>query len=356
MKEYISVAQGICMMVMFLTGSAVLFGLGSEAKQDVWIAYILAILAALPLYLIFARILCLHENQSFFEICEKRLGKVIGRFIILSYFWYSFHLGSLVIRNFSEFIQIASFPETPQIASITMLGVLSALFIKCGIEAIGRWASFFFPIVLTVIILVTFLSSVEMNALNLLPILYEGISPIISSATSIFTFPFAEVVLFLMVLDNVKSKNGPRNIYLTSLLIGGAIMIIVSVRNILVLGVANDLYYFPAFATTRLIEVGEFIQRIEVLSAIVFVTFGVVKISICLYVAARALGYLFGIDSKSIAFPVSFLMMNLAVIIYANTIEMFDWAIHIYPYYAFPFQVFIPVLIWTISEAKVRFK
>jgi spore germination protein KB len=46
-------------------------------------------------------------------------------------------------------------------------------------------------------------------------------------------------------------------------------------------------------------------------------------------------------------------MLTLSVILYINVMEMFDF-IKIYPVYAVPFQIIIPVTIWIAAERKVR--
>src|SRR5690242_1975848 len=111
-KEIITAKQGISLVVLFEIGSAIVLSPGSEAKQDVWIVVLLALLFALPMILIYARLLSAFPGKDLFDILHEVLGKIPGKIIALTYVWYAFHLGALVIRNFSEFIQTVSLPET----------------------------------------------------------------------------------------------------------------------------------------------------------------------------------------------------------------------------------------------------
>ena len=47
-------------------------------------------------------------------------------------------------------------------------------------------------------------------------------------------------------------------------------------------------------------------------------------------------------------------MVNLAYLVYDSIMEMFEWAQEIWPYYAFPFQVVLPLIILIAVEVKAR--
>jgi len=48
-------------------------------------------------------------------------------------------------------------------------------------------------------------------------------------------------------------------------------------------------------------------------------------------------------------------MMTLAIILFANILEMYDW-LDIYKYFALPFQVILPLIILAGAEIKIRLK
>ena len=132
----------------------------------------------------------------------------------------------------------------------------------------------------------------------------------------------------------------------------------VALRSILTLGEANvSIFFFSTYASVRLINIGEFLQRIEVLVGIIFISGGFVKISICLYAASKGLSKVLSFQNyRQIVAPVGLLMMILSIIVYDNTTDMFDWAKDIYKYYALPFQIILPLIIWITAEIKMRKK
>lgn len=355
-KELISNKQGIAAIVMFILGSTMVLGTGSEAKQDSWIAVIIATVMAFPIVLVYSRVLNLFPGKNLYDIVEIIFGKFLGKVITVIYVWYSIHLGGLVFRNFAEYIQIVSLPETPQFVLTMLLGILCIYIVKSGIEVIGRWSILMAVMLILILMLINILSIPIMNFSVLKPVLYNGFTPVLKSATTIFAFPFGETVLFMTVLGSLQSKGNTYKVYNISLLIGVGIILLATIRNITSLGIETSmLLYFPVHGAVSLIDIGDFLQRVEVFISVVYLIAGVTKIGICLYSACTGFAKLFNLkDYKKIAAPAALISMNISCIIYRNTMEMFYWATTIYKYYAFPFQVIIPLVIWITAEIKIR--
>lgn len=185
-KEVITQKQGVSMMFMFIIGSTMVIGVGADAKNDVWISILVAMAMAVPMLFVYARIVKLFPGVDFWEMLEKVFGKILAKIISVMFIWYSLHLGTLVIRNFSEFIQIVSIPETPQFIIVIFIGALSIYIVRSGVEIIGRWSAFVAPMIALNIVLLFVLATTQMNPENIKPILYHGFKPVMSSATSVF--------------------------------------------------------------------------------------------------------------------------------------------------------------------------
>lgn len=349
--------QVVCIMSLFIIGSTTILGSGLQAKQDAGVAILLAMIFAIPLYLIYSRIMSRFPDKDFFEILDVVYGKIIGGFFTAIYTWYFFHLGSLVLRNFSEFIKAVTIPQTPHYTILIVMGLLVAWTLKEGLEVLGRLAVIALPLnILQNIILI--ILSIPLFDIDLVrPLFYNGFKPILNGAFAVFVFPFGQMVVFLFFLNKVINKNSSnKKLFLLSLLLGGTSIFLVTVRSILILGieVLTKLYY-PSYASVRLINIGNFLQRIEVLVSVAFLFAGLIKTGLCIYVSSKGVSKLFKIkDYKVVVAPITLLMMHLACIVYKSTIEMFAWTREVGPYYEFPFQVILPVL--TLLIAKIRFR
>ncbi|HEX9060342.1 MAG TPA: endospore germination permease [Clostridia bacterium] len=354
-REIISNRQGICLVSMFIIGSSIVLGASGEAKQDIWISVIVGFVLYLPMIFIYSNLTTVFPGKDLFDIMHEVFGNIAGKILSLIFVWYFFHLGALVIRNFSEFVQIVSLIETPQFIIIIFFGLLCIWIVRSGIEVLSRWSAFTLPIVLFFVLGTVILSFTRMKLINITPTLYNGIRPVFSNAFSIFSFPFAETVIFTMVFNKLKQNNKSFKVFFFGSLIGGIVILLVMLRNILVLGIntASDLF-FPSYIAVRTINIGNFLQRFEIVIAVNYIFTGFVKTSICLYAASKGVARILNIKkSNQIVAPIGFLMMNFACFIYSNTMEMFEW-VKVYPYYAIPFQIILPVIILIGAKIKLR--
>lgn len=357
-KETISNWQGISMMVLFILGSSIVLGVSPTAGQDIWISLIVAIILALVIGLIYARLIVLYPNTTIYKILEKVLGKWLGKIIALCMTWYAFYLGSLVLDNFAEFIFTTALRSTPSIVVLAFMIFLVIWGVKAGVEVLGRWSQMFGLLLITLIISTDPLLIPQIESNTLEPLLGEGFIPIFQGAYNTFTFPFAETVVFLGVLDSLEKKNGSYSIFMKGILIGGGILLLTSTTEILVLGeFAYDSAYFPAYAAVSRINIADILQRMEIIVAVAFLISGFMKVCICMLSCCKGLQSIFDLeDYRFLVTPVGIIAVIIALTTYGSIIEMFQWAFTSYNLFALPYQLIIPILVWGIAEGKHQFK
>ncbi|MCX7841687.1 MAG: endospore germination permease [Clostridia bacterium] len=355
-KETISKGQAISLAALFVMGSTITLGTAGQAKNDLWISIIIAFAASIPFILIYTRILSMFPGKDLFEILETVFGKLAGKLLTIIYIWYAFHLGSLVIRNFAEFVNTVSLPETPLFITVFFFGIFGIWIVKAGIEVFGRTANLFIMIDLIVILLVNLAVFPQINPDFLKPVLGNGWAPVLQGAFSSFTFPFAETVVLMGAIFSLNKKDSLAKSYLWGLGIAAAIILILGVRNVLMLG-ANYVtsLYFPSYIAVSRIKIGEFLQRIEVTVDIVFLSTAFFKSSLCLLTACRGIKSLFNLsDYRSVVLQTGLLMSTFSCLVYKSIMEMREWAFEIYQYYALPFQVFLPAIILVGATIRKR--
>jgi spore germination protein KB len=356
-KEIISSKQAIAIIVMFLFGSSVVLGVNSELCQDTWLGLLVSVIMFVPLFIIYSRIMKLYPQKDIFIIIDELFGKVIGKIFTILMSWYALHLGALVLRNFSEFIQVVSMNETPEVVLMIAMIIIVIYLAKSGIEVLGRWAIVAFVIIIISIIVTLMFTASKADFNNLLPIFNHSPKEILSSAYSILSFPFAETILFTTIVCTIPKKDSPYKIYLYGTLLALIIFIVIITRNIAISGAPSiKASYFPSYSSARLIGVGDFLTRIEGSITINFILAGITKITVCLFAAAKGIAHLFKVTNyRSLITPAGFLMVALCSILYSNITEMFAF-LPTYSIYAIPFQIIIPVIIWITAEIKKKKK
>jgi len=303
----------------------------------------------------FSRILSLYPGKDLFDILQIVMGKFIGKIISIVMIWFAFHSGTLVLRVLSEFTNTLVFPDTPVVMPMIFFTILLIWSLKAGIEVLGRWAEFFSWVVILIVIIVPILLIPQMDISRLRPILSNGVEPLLKGAFASFTFPFGQTIIFTMVFSNISKIKNYKKTFIVGLLVGGGLILLTSLRNLLVLGSETvSSVYFQSTMAVSLIRF-DFLQRLELTVIIVFLVCIFIKISICIFAVCNGISKVFGFDDhKFIATPVSFLMLSLSFFIYKSTMEMQFFASNIWQYYSFPFEVIIPLVIFIVAEIKSR--
>ncbi len=354
-KEPITLTQAIFTIVLFIFGSSVVLGVSSEAGQDAWLSLLIATAMMVPLFLVYARIMRLFPETDLFDVLEILFGKIFGRVFIALITWYALHLCSLVLRNFTEFLQIVAMPETPQLPMMLALILVTAYLAGSGENILGKWSMIMFPIVALTVFLTITLSVTDLDFTHLQPVLAQGMQKVISGAFQILTFPYAESVLFLCIAGAVRKEISPYKVYGFAVLISSFILVMIILRNIMILGTPMiSASYFPSYTTARILHIGDFLSRIEGSITMNFLLSGIVKITLCLTVATKGFSKLFAIkDYKRILMPTSMLVVALCAIVYKSAMEMFGF-LKYYQIYAIPFQILIPAVVWIMAEIRAK--
>lgn len=362
--ENISLWQLAVLMFTFEIGSVAVVGVGTDTKQDAWIAVGVATVLGAGLIWFYVYLLKQLPGRNLFEMITFCFGKWLGKIIGLLYVYYFLYISARVLRDFCELITSVIFENTPiEVISITMVGIC-AYMLYLGLEVFGRTGEVFIPYVFTFIILIglAILFSGEFQMTNLLPILGDGMGPILKHVfPRLLTFPFGELVTFMVIIPYVSHFAKAAKVSVFTVLVSGFIIIYGTVIEIASLGERQmERTIFPLLSAAREISLLEFIERVDLV--IVFVVmFGIItKVSVFLYGGLKGLEHIMNIPYRYLVFPLSMIIGYIAIQISANNAEHIEEGIRFIPLYMhIPFQIIIPILmapllIWKVKKQKRR--
>lgn len=355
-KEVITDNQGITLIIYIIIADKIIFAVAPQAKTDFWIAIILAIVTSIPILLIFAKLNVLFPEKNLFDINEYIFGKFLGKiFNIVFLFYVSFNT-LVILDSFASFINTVSLPETPIIIPTIGGMLICAWAVKEGIKVISRCAIAFFLFGLTMMTISILLLTPQMDINNMYPVFYNGINPILNGAIKTVGFSLTEAIMFTMIFSPSKRKNSPNKIYMLGLLIGGVFILIFALTEVLVLGI--DLYsiaYFPSHSVSSILRVAEIIQRSEIIPSTGFLLAGFVKMSISLLAICKGFSKLFNFSEyRFLVIPITLLVISISSIFTDSMMYLFLWANEVFPIFAIPFQVFLPVIILIAAQIKTK--
>ncbi|MDQ0201908.1 GerAB/ArcD/ProY family transporter [Neobacillus ginsengisoli] len=354
-KAKINAYQLFVLVVLYEMGSALLFGLGSKAKQDAWIAILLGLGGGLVLFLVYYRLFKFYPDIPITSYVQKITGKWIGRLIGLLYTVYFLFQAFRILRDFGELLVTTSYNNTPLVV-INALMLLTIIYaIHKGFEVIARVSELFFAVVyflaLMGFFLILFSGLIHLD--NLQPMLENGWKPIFKTVFGqTVNFPFGEMVVFTMFLPYINDHKKVKISCIGGMIISGINIAITAVVNIAVLGIdtftrAN----FPLLSTISKIHLAEFIERLDIFFMLYLVIGGFFKIAIFYYAGVMGIADIFKFkNQRKLVFPIGFIILLFSITVSSNFAEqMKEGEIVIEYYLHYPFQVIIPVILLIIA-------
>lgn len=350
----ISHGQLFCLVCLFMLGSAWLFALGAEAKEDAWLAMMLGLVAGLGLNTVYLLLQRRHPAKTLVEYLPAILGPWLGKLLAFVYLVYFLYISARVTRDFTELTVTSILPDTPPTV-ITLVEVLLAVYaVAHGPEVLARVAQAALPLCLGLVTVATLFVLREFQLTRMEPFGGAGLPSILRAAfPTTVTVPYGEGVLFGMIFPAVRSG------YRWSLL-GGAFMagLVLTGLTVVEEGVLGShlmaTSQFPLLDLVRQISVGGFLERLDVLIVLVLTLGGFIKAALFLYGAVRGLAQWLGLDDhRPLTLPVGLLMAVVSMAIADNYPEHIQIGLRVVPWLLhIPLQIAVPVAVLLVAWAR----
>ncbi|MFC5468868.1 endospore germination permease [Cohnella suwonensis] len=310
-REQISSGQMSILFFCFMTGSSIVNIPGpliGYAKNGAWISLLLSISIGMILLACLLYLYRKFPELTFIEYSKATVGSFITVLLAIPFISFQFHMASGIVLDIGLFMTTSMMRQTPLFLFLLLVFFVVALTVRSGIETMARM--FVIPIisVLLSIIVILVLSIPHYQVEHLLPIMPDGIKPIVLGTYFSYGFPYVELVLMAMLLPYVRKEklaNLSKGMYL-ALLINGIFLVAVTVSTILVFGPLAGERQYSMFEVARTVDLLEVIQRIESLVGISLIMASFMKASITLFVLNLTFTKLFNLkDDRILVFPLS---------------------------------------------------
>ncbi|WNR46095.1 GerAB/ArcD/ProY family transporter [Paenibacillus roseipurpureus] len=356
---YVTSRQLTLWIILYQLGSSMLIipaGLAAVAKQDAWLAVIIAIAISflfIPLYVAISNQM---KMKSVFLYFQALFGNVGGRTLLsLFIFMFPFLIFILTLRNLGDFVTTSIIPQTPAqvIYAIMLFTVVYALYL--GIQPLVRSVEIFFPLAmfLMLILIVSVIPNYKVD--QILPVLEHGWKPPIRASLLLAAFPFMESVLLLFFVPFVESGKILKKILIKSTMISGIFFFIITGSVLVVLSPElTENLVFPSYFVIRTISFASFYERFEVLVAVIWFISMFCRLSLLMYISAKGLSESLSIKNyRSLLIPLSGIAFIMADVVWPNLTYLNEF-ITIWPSYAMVFGYVLPILLWVIGRIKTK--
>lgn len=352
-KQKVNHVQMGVLFFVFMTGSSIINIPGpliGKANNGAWLSLLLS--GGLGLCIL-SCVLFLHRRYpglTYVQYSRKLIGTALT--LILSVITLSFllQMQAAIVIDVGLFMISSMLRETPMYAFTFLVFSISAATARAGLEVMARMFTLITLLAGFLIIMVFLLAIPEYNPSLLLPILPDGIKPVIHGAYLTFGFPYVEIFLFSMLLPFV-GKSSTKQLSRTmifSLLVNIIVLCVATLYAIMIFGAYAGEMPYLLFAFARIVEFQEIIQRIESIIGMSLIVGSYMKTTITLYVLALYLSQLFKFeDHRTFVLPLALIGFLMGLVGYDGAAEWVAVVSNIDPLWASAAFAF-PLLLLTI--------
>ena len=327
----------------------------SISKRDSWIAVLLACVAFLPVLWVYLRLMESHPGKNLFEINDAVFGRIAGRIISAIYTSFFLTLTSLNLRDMGDFVKQTIMSRTPYVVLIGICMVMSAWDVHSGgLRQITKFGFAFTVTSLFIVIFTTVQTAGQMDLNNFLPMFDMPLETYAHSANIILTIPFAELIVFLPIFCNMENpKQKLRKYVFGGFAIGGATLLLVTLRDTAVLGNTMDFFAMPAFETLRMVSLTQTLSRMEILFAFILITLLFFKITWLYYITVISTAQVLNFrDYRQLVLPVGMIVTVYSFILYPNVLAHIASGREIAPLLWLVCEVFLPAVTLLVGKIK----
>lgn len=322
------------------------------ARQDGWIAPLIAILSGIVVIFITYRLAQLYPDKTLIEYLPLLLGNIIGKIVGFCYLLYFTYIAATVIREFiSLLFGTGIFKLTPGIIVSIIFVMTTTYALYSGLEVIGRTTMIFWAPIIIAYVLFIVLAIPHMKFSVLFPVGQSGFANIMKSTILTHTYR-GEFIILAMLFPHLRSQ---REGFIAAIIANLSItffIVITIIACFTVMGVettARSLY--PNFV------LADFIQPvgIKVVLVIIWVISFWGKVSLLQYSVTEGLSQLLGLKNhKPIIMPIAILILVFSQVFYLNTTDLFESIPNTFPGIALFFSYIIPILLLIIAMVKIK--
>ena len=329
----------------------------SIAKQDAWLSGLLAVLAGIPVMLMYYFLGSKYPGLTLIGMTKKILGKYLGFIVsagyVLLFVIITTHIPWYIGSYFDRIMH-----ETPinYINVLFVAGIVIAFLY--GIEVIARVSEIFVIVVTFFFILFMFLLLKDIKPVYLLPVMENGILPPLKGSLFLSSYITFTVINILMIFPRyIRNVQQAKKSVLKGFLWSGTVIFVSILVTTLVLGYAlTARACFPSLLLAAEINVGKIVTRLEyILSTIWLFTQFMIGLAY-FYSAVTSLSELIKLkDHKRITWPFGLFVLVMSGVAFPSSAYHLNWVNTVYTPMITTFGLFIPFVLMLVYLVRKRF-
>lgn len=322
---------------------------------DVWLSILLGTAIGALFIWIYAKLGELNPDKTFIETIMLYLGKWAGGLVAVFFIIAGLIFTEQIIWYISDFIKTEFAYTLPDLLLNASYVGLLAFALWCGIETMYRTTELLFVFLFPIFIIMTLMLIPNMDLKNLLPVMENGVTPVLKGSIPFMSNCVLPIVFLNMVypvcFQNVKEA---KKALFKGYLLGTFSNLIHITACVLVLGsglIANT--RFAMFLTNEQIDLLVIFSRIEAFSFSIWMGVSFIACFCYAYAGIFGLSQLLKINNyRILIMPMMLLFVIYSDIIYNDVDYELKWDLLTFPPLIFTLGFILPLVLLIASFIK----
>ncbi len=338
----------------YIVGSSlVLSFMDNLLRQDTWISIILGTLAAVPMVWCYVLLCRRFPGSSLLDINNIVFGPVIGRGVSAVYILYAMLLLTFNLRDLGDFYVGNILPVTPMAVFMVFTLLVSAYAVRKGAVPLFRVAIFALLYQIVTFLATTAMLLGRMDFGNLLPVLEAKPHALLQSAHIFAAIPIGDAFLFMLFFPAVTDQRKLGRTMFGGVGLGALVLLLMSLRNAAVLGPSTGVLLGNNYQAVRIIDIAEFLTRLEMLVALGVTFMLFVRIAMMHFSVVKGVTHILNLRcGGALILPIAGIAVVLAVIAFPSTAAHGYSGARYHPFYPLLPEMILPPV--TLLVAALR--
>ncbi|TNJ63147.1 spore gernimation protein [Paenibacillus hemerocallicola] len=357
-QETVSPRQMGVLFFAYMTGSSIInipAPLIGKAENGAWLSILMSGGIGMGLLACILYLYRKYPHMSYVDYSRKLIGVWPTAILSVLPLPYMIHMLTGIVLDIGLFMRSSMMRETPVYAFSFPVLLLSALTVRAGIEVMARMFALILLLVIFFIGSVLLFVATDYNPAYLIPVMPDGIKPVLNGAFFTYGFPYAECFLFVMLLPFVRenSTGEVKRSMNAALILNIFTLCISTVCTIMIFGPLAGVKKYSLYEIARTIEVQEIISRIESVIGMSLISGSYMKTTITLYGVSLFVSQLCKLnDHRTIVMPLALIVFLYTLVGFESAQQWVDIISIVHPIWGSVAYVFPLILITVIALFK----
>lgn len=330
----------------------------TEAGETSWlIPFTLPLILSLFMLWVYGKLNERFPNQDFYHTVKIITGKWGARGIGAAFIFYFLVLEVIVVRTFTDFVNLAILPHTPLWVLVLTLALVATYGAYLGIEVIVRANQFVFPLYVIAVCLTFGLLIPDIVPYRLLPLFKDGFMPVLQGS-AIPSIWYGEIVIYPMLLPLLNNYADYKKKTVIALVSISLLTTAEIALGIMIFGVpAAGRHTYLFWALGRGIEFQDYFERIESVLVMLWMTGVVIKVAVLCYLLIKITASTFSLKNKQVLLGINFIIKVAAsIFLFKGVNQLSLFLFDYWTYLAALFQIIIPTALFMLAVLRKKGK